>query len=113
MNTANPTQEEAQRLQAAWATWCDIFDIDNSEPRTTESVRGSLREVLANTDPLLRDLFFSVCEPGVDRDIGLWEATEPPEPCPYKPGTPEKVNVLAKRMQAGQLLWHEQDGTRP
>lgn len=36
----------------------------------------------------------------------------PAEPCQAMPGTPEKVEVMARRAEAGEYLFHELDARR-
>lgn len=38
-----------------------------------------------------------------------WEATELPEPTQAMPGTEEKIAILQKRYESGQILFHPDD----
>ena len=45
-------------------------------------------------------------------DMGLdryWRPRNQDAPTAHRPGSPEKVAVLAARLEAGQALWHEDD----
>ena len=56
-----------------------------------------LEEIFEEQDPVYQEIDFS--EFGVD----------PRQPTQAKPGSPEKVLMLAARYAAGLPLWHEED----
>jgi hypothetical protein len=56
--------------------------------------------------PGVRGLFERRSPRGLDDFVGEGHM---PEPTTAKPGTPEKVAVLAARAEAGQRLWHPDD----
>ncbi len=48
-----------------------------------------------------------------DSDDGSesWKHLPPPSPTKARPGTPEKLAILAERYEAGRDLWHDDDVT--
>jgi len=49
---------------------------------------------------------------GVQRDTSEttnWQAVNDPEPTHHLPGTTEKIEVLRRRVELRQKLWHDED----
>lgn len=64
--------------------------------------------------PGVRDLYPSTSK-HARRGVGNGFLADPPlpEPTEARPGTPEKLAVLASRALAGQRLWHPEDSFLP
>lgn len=59
----------------------------------------------------LRDQYRLQCERGKHRGLGLENRDPKRLPCPTnaRPGTAEKIRVLASRLEQGYTLWHPLD----